>query len=136
MALIDQRVEKVLCDRYIESLSNFIHEFVSYDEHSLTNDEENYMINEPSSHEILIRDSLIVVEPPINWSRSYWLGEILKNLSILCTQDRIKLKDDKLSEKDYQYLADKADQNVVTEKYQALWEIMEECNNYCQSWSN
>lgn len=67
---IDYKVEEVLVIKYLDIVNNFATEFINYNEiiqGSAELEEETMgMIDAPTQHQIILRESMLLVEPPLN----------------------------------------------------------------------
>lgn len=83
MPEIDAKVETILAERLTALIRKFLVEFETY---RVTPNRE--LINHHSHHELKMKDSLINIEPPIEFARYYWFAQLHKILGSVCSLPR------------------------------------------------
>lgn len=138
---LDVKIEAVLTKRLIEAIQNWVKEFES------GKPENRALIIETLVHEVKIQDQTIYVDPPIEYSRYFWMQQFHKQVGLICSLSRIEAsryeyfkeagkESGPKKDSDYHALLKKIPQDVLYGAYDRISTIVSAAEEYVRTWTN
>jgi hypothetical protein len=86
VANLNKKIETILTQRLEELLEQWVDEFVNFDKKG------GNLIKEPLVLDVKLINRTIVLEPSLSEAKSYWYGELHKQVEIICGLERLDIK--------------------------------------------
>lgn len=167
---LDEKVEAVLVERLQEAIQSWVHVFSPSEDKIADQSKKsgkkisslNKKANEPgttstpthnpsvkpnlpsSIHEIIIRNQIMCLDPPLEHARVNWIGEFHSWLGIICDQNRIRSsrydeglaqkKDINNTKRTFQDILTKLPNNLLNSGYAVLEAKLKEVQQYVNIW--
>ena len=136
---LNQKLESTLMEKLIKLIKLWTYEFVHYDiDKQNKNLYDHKLIINPTAHEVVVKNQQIFLEPPIEYSRLYWMNHLQMLISRVCSVPRIMRKE-KLARSDgnienFKDLVFKLSADVMVEAYDKLNKCLDSSEKYLQNW--
>ena len=138
---INKRIEKVLLKKLKNLIQVWNYEFKQLEFSSeLEMFKDNNLVLEVTSHEVLVQNQQITLDPPLESTRLHWLNHLQNLISNICCLPKIRrkydLKKNKLNNKDNMYanLAFELPVDTLIQAYDTLNECIDKAEEYVQEW--
>ncbi|GAM24388.1 hypothetical protein SAMD00019534_075630 [Acytostelium subglobosum LB1] len=98
---------------------------------------------EPSIHEIVIRNQILYLDPPLEFARVNWISQLHQWLNIVCDLPRIQAsrydesishRDDSRSRKTFRDMLTKLPKETLETAYQTIQSKLDKVQQYVQVW--
>eukprot|EP01091_Cochliopodium_minus_P010435 TRINITY_DN2760_c1_g1_i1.p1 TRINITY_DN2760_c1_g1~~TRINITY_DN2760_c1_g1_i1.p1 ORF type:complete len:4604 (+),score=1553.39 TRINITY_DN2760_c1_g1_i1:76-13887(+) len=96
-----------------------------------------------TTHEIIIRDQVMILEPPLEFARHSWISQFSQWIGVVCDQNRIKssrydttltLGSDQSNNATHRELLSKLDPNLLKKAYDMIETKINEAKIYSEDW--
>jgi dynein heavy chain 1 len=144
---LNDRIEALLLNKLKEVIASWTIEFLSFSTETLRDAlKQNKLIQDLTQHEVKVENQLVFLDPPIEYSRQFWLAHLQSNISALCSVQKLRRKGrfDKVAaqqitpesfkQDSFGNLAYKLPENILTEAYNWINTYVKDGLAYIGKW--